>query len=234
MTAQPRGIRNNNPGNIDRNATEWQGMADDQSTDPRFIVFKTPEYGIRALAKTLLAYQSLHGLNTIRAIINRWAPPVENNTASYISAVAADCGVKPDDKIKLDRVAIMKPLVNAIIAHECSGYAYPDPVIMAGLHLAGIVDAPAPPPVVVVAPPAPPKPLAKQASFVTKVGGVATAGAAACATYAPQVKGWADQLAGFTGAPIIAHAQTALLTVAGGLLMASIVFSVLKQKAATQ
>lgn len=229
-----RGIRNNNPGNIDRNATEWQGMADDQSTDPRFIVFKTPEYGIRALAKTLLAYQSQHGLNTIKGIINRWAPPVENNTDAYVKAVAVDCGVKPDDRIILDRVAIMKPLVNAIIAHECSGYVYPDTVIMAGLHLAGIADAPAPAPVVVVAPPAPPKPLAKQASFVTKVGGVATLGASACATYAPTVKSWADQLAGFTGSPIIAHAQTALLTVAGGLLIASIAFSVMKQKATPQ
>ena len=52
-----RGIRNNNPGNIDRNATKWQGMADKQD-DPRFIVFTSPQYGIRAMARVLLTYQS--------------------------------------------------------------------------------------------------------------------------------------------------------------------------------
>jgi hypothetical protein len=89
MTDQPRGIRNNNPGNIDRNTTKWQGMADDQSSDPRFVVFKTPQAGIRALAKILLTYQNHDGLKTVRGIIGRWAPAVENNTSAYVAAVAA-------------------------------------------------------------------------------------------------------------------------------------------------
>jgi hypothetical protein len=79
-----RGLRNNNPGNIDRNTIKWQGMADDQSSDPRFVVFKAPVFGIRALAKTLLAYQNQHGCKTIRQIINRWAPPSENKTEAYV------------------------------------------------------------------------------------------------------------------------------------------------------
>lgn len=222
-----RGIRNNNPGNIDRNTTEWQGMADDQSSDPRFIVFKTPEYGIRALAKTLLAYQTKHHLDTIRGIINRWAPPVENDTGAYVKAVAADCGVKPDDHINVDRLAIMKPLVNAIIAHECSGYVYPDATINLGLHLAGIADAVAPPAIAV-----PPKPLVKQGSFVTKAAGVAVGAGGVAAQYAPTVKTWADQLKDYSDSPIVHHIALALLTLAGLLLAYSLFSSVLKQKAA--
>jgi hypothetical protein len=128
----------------------------------------------------------------------------------------------------VDAYSVMRPLVVAIIAHENAGYAYPDAVIDEGLYLAGIADAPTPERLS----PAPPKPLAKQGSFVSKVGaGVAVAGSA-CASYAPTVKGWADQLAAFTGSPIIAHAQTALLTLAGALLIGSIVASVMKQRAA--
>lgn len=223
-----RGVRNNNPGNIDRNATKWQGMAADQSGDKRFIVFTSPQYGIRALAKTLLTYQSRYQLMTIRKIINRWAPPVENDTGAYVAAVAKACGVGPDDHVDCDEISVMRPLVVGIIAHENAGYRYPPAIVDEGLHMAGVFDAPVPASLT----PAPPKPLVKQGPFMTKVGaGVAVAGSA-CATYAPTVKSWADQLAAFTGSPIIAHAQTALLTLAGGLLIASIAFSIMKQRAA--
>ena len=80
MASQPRGIRNNNPGNIERNATRWAGMTAEQ-TDPRFVVFTSPEYGFRALARTLLTYQRKYGLLSIEDMIGRWAPPNENDTA---------------------------------------------------------------------------------------------------------------------------------------------------------
>jgi hypothetical protein len=53
----PRGIRLNNPGNIKEapgDKTQWQGerATDD---DPVFEEFVSPEAGIRALARTLLA-----------------------------------------------------------------------------------------------------------------------------------------------------------------------------------
>lgn len=136
--ATSRGIRNNNPGNIDRNETKWQGMSKDQSSDPRFIVFDAPEWGIRALAKTLLTYQSKHGLNTVRAIINRWAPPVENNTDAYVNAVAKAVGVGPDSRIDLDNYLTIRPLVEAIIHHENGQQPYSDKEIDEGLHRAGI------------------------------------------------------------------------------------------------
>ena len=63
----PRGVRNNNPGNIDRTAVVWQG--EDRSPEAlkreaRFCVFVTPQAGFRAVAKTLLTYQRKHGLRT--------------------------------------------------------------------------------------------------------------------------------------------------------------------------
>lgn len=131
----PRGIRNNNPGNIDRNQIKWEGMAAEQS-DPRFVVFATPEHGIRALAKVLLAYQRKHGLNTVAEIIGRWAPPVENDTGAYAAHVAAKIGVGVTDRIDLSRAAVLAGLVISIIAHENANYAYPEPIVLAGIDLA--------------------------------------------------------------------------------------------------
>lgn len=114
----PRGIRNHNPGNIVRDGTPWQGLAADQSADPRFCVFNTAADGIRALARLLLTYQDKHGLRTVRGIINRYAPPVENDTGAYVRAVAAALGVAADDPIDVHQYRHMEPLVRAIIRHE--------------------------------------------------------------------------------------------------------------------
>ena len=93
-----RGIRNNNPGNI-RLGAGWQGMADEQ-TDHDFVVFKAPEWGIRAIAKILLS-DARNGITNVRGIINRWAPPVENNTDAYIAAVSNQLQVNPDQYIDI-------------------------------------------------------------------------------------------------------------------------------------
>jgi hypothetical protein len=133
MTA--RGIRNNNPGNIRHSKDKWQGMADEQK-DSAFVTFKSPEFGIRAIARVLLQYQK-RGLDTVGEIIRTYAPPSENDTNSYIKAVCRSCGVLPDDQLNLDDVEVMLPLVKAIIKHE-TGSSYPDNVVMDGLRLAGI------------------------------------------------------------------------------------------------
>jgi hypothetical protein len=87
----PRGIRNHNPGNIRRNGDPWQGLAERQG-DVEFFTFKDPIYGIRALARTLIAYQDKHSCARSGRSLNRWAPPVENNTNAYVRAVAARDG----------------------------------------------------------------------------------------------------------------------------------------------
>jgi len=127
-----RGLRNNNPGNIDRNfGTAWRGMSADQSSDSRFIVFDAPEWGIRAMARVLKVYVG-RGLTSVRSIINTWAPPAENDTGAYVLAVARQLGVGPDDRIS---VMDFPALIAAIIQHENGVQPYPDDVIARGIAL---------------------------------------------------------------------------------------------------
>lgn len=116
--ALPRGIRNRNPGNIERNKDRWLGMSADQSSDSRFLVFDTPEAGIRALMRVLINYQERHKINTLREAINRWAPPVENNSTAYVQHVSRLTGFDPDEPLDfLDR-EVNIALTRAIIRHE--------------------------------------------------------------------------------------------------------------------
>ena len=128
-----RGLRNNNPGNIRHSASNWQGTAGAQ-TDTSFVQFISPEYGIRALTKLLQNYQSRYGLNTVRDIINRWAPPVENDTGAYVAYVARMTNVDPDEVIDINEK--MTPIVTAIIRHENGSNPYPDELIQKGIGLA--------------------------------------------------------------------------------------------------
>ena len=78
----PRGIRNNNFGNIRISKDKWMGLKDIQS-DPSFFQFKEPKYGYRALLKILINYRKKYGLKTISEMINKYAPENENNTSAY-------------------------------------------------------------------------------------------------------------------------------------------------------
>lgn len=134
MTVTPRGIRNNNPGNI-RNAagTVWVGQTG--IDDAGFCVFDTPEHGIRALAKVLQAYQVKHGLMTIAQMIDRWAPPNENDTEAYTLAVCKACSASPNNPYLLTppRLATM---VTAIIRHENGEQPYTTDTLNAGVDAA--------------------------------------------------------------------------------------------------
>ena len=111
-----RGLRNNNPGNIRKTATDWRGEV--VGSDSAFETFATPEAGIRALAVLLRNYQRKYGLRTVRAIITRYAPPSENNTESYVSAVARRLNVGADQAINLEDAVTLSALVQAVIKHE--------------------------------------------------------------------------------------------------------------------
>lgn len=89
-------IRNNNPGNIRRSDSfSWVGEEETQSP---FCKFKTLFLGYRALLKLLLGYLR-RGYNTIDSIINRYAPPSENNTKAYISYICKQLHKQPTDKV---------------------------------------------------------------------------------------------------------------------------------------
>lgn len=141
-----RGVRNNNPGNIDFNKrNNWQGQIGIESGPKgRFAVFDSPENGIRALGKLLLNYRGKDGMpgvgkpgiDTPVEFINRWAPSVENDTNAYAMAVAKKLGVGIKEPIDLTQPKTLLALVSAIIVHE-NGYApYPDAIIAEGVKRA--------------------------------------------------------------------------------------------------
>lgn len=127
----PRGIRNNNPGNIEH-GDNWLGLAGEQS-DERFVTFKEPEYGIRAMSKIFDSY-ARRGVDTVREIIGTWAPAGENDVDAYVASVARRSGLRPGQKITTDgeRAA----LIEAMIHHENGAQPYAMAVIEAGIRLA--------------------------------------------------------------------------------------------------
>lgn len=156
---KPRGIRNNNPGNIEW-GSPWQGLVPrDRATDPRFCQFTDPAYGIRALAVVLLTYYDKRKardgsrIDSVREVIERWAPPSENNTSAYAKQVAAVLNVDPNSEtLNLHDYATLRGIVEGIIRHENGnpdsyGVApfnnvnqwYSDDVIDEGLRRAGVV-----------------------------------------------------------------------------------------------
>lgn len=129
-----RGIRNNNPGNLEYSKTNpWVGQTGD---DGRFAKFETPEHGIRALGRNLLSYQR-QGIDTVNDIINRWAPPSDNNnTDAYIQAVCAQLGVTPDQPIDASNPDTLKALCASIIQHENGSQPYSDQQLATGVSAA--------------------------------------------------------------------------------------------------
>ena len=95
----PRGIRNNNPLNIRRSKDKWKGMRAVQS-DAQFVQFESLEWGWRAAFYLLTrTYYHKYRLFTIRAIVQKWAPAIENNTKAYIANVSRLTGIDPDEPI---------------------------------------------------------------------------------------------------------------------------------------
>lgn len=136
QTNLPRGIRNNNPGNI-RAGDSWQGMVGQD--DAGFIIFSDDTWGLRALATDLQTKINKDNLTTISDIISVYAPPSENNTAAYIAAVSADTGIGADDELTADAQTLFD-LVRAIANHE-NGDSYsamiPDADITQGISMMG-------------------------------------------------------------------------------------------------
>ena len=95
----PRGIRNHNPLNIRRSKDKWKGLRA-QQTDAQFCQFESLEWGWRAAFCLLTrTYYHTYRLFTIRKIIQKWAPPNENNTRAYIDNVSRLTGIGPDEPI---------------------------------------------------------------------------------------------------------------------------------------
>lgn len=117
MAAKPLGIRLNNPMNVERTGQKWLGLAKVQG-HPRFFTFIDPWHGIRCGARILTNYQKLYGLDTVRSLITRWAPPVENATSFYITHVGKGVGVGIDTRLDLSDLKTLYRLCQVMVLHE--------------------------------------------------------------------------------------------------------------------
>lgn len=125
----PRGIRNNNPGNIKIGVKPWRGQV---GVDERgFVKFDDAENGLRAMGVILGNYHKLRGLSTIRQFFGRYAPAKENDVDSYVDDVAKRCGVGADEPYDLADEGKMARLLEAIVWHENGQQPYEKGLIRA-------------------------------------------------------------------------------------------------------
>lgn len=107
----PRGIRNNNPGNIKPQAgVSWQGATGDDGT---FLIFADMSWGLRALARALTTMIG-KGYNTISALIPEWSA---TDQQSYITNVATGTGIPPSELLQADQPTL-HDLMRAIVEQE--------------------------------------------------------------------------------------------------------------------
>ena len=79
----------NNPLNIRQSNTKFIGEKESTNAFKDFI---TIEFGYRAAFRNINTYISQYKVNTLEGIINRWAPPNENDTQNYIKFVCEKTG----------------------------------------------------------------------------------------------------------------------------------------------
>lgn len=113
------GFRNNNPGNV--KGTNWLGQTG--IDEHRHAVFQRPEYGLRAIAVTLVRYQEKHGLKTIRQIVNRYC---RKNRGRYARYLATELNVGVDEALEVRKH--LPTLMKSIVMFENGIQPYPDHV----------------------------------------------------------------------------------------------------------
>lgn len=131
MSGPPtKGERNANPGNLRYNRTiHWQGLADPPQDATGFCIFTTAYYGLRALSRDLYIANTVDGLDTVMALVDKFAPQSENNTAAYIEDVADRLGVDADAKIDLSDAQKLQVFAHAVVLHENGRCIYPDSLL---------------------------------------------------------------------------------------------------------
>lgn len=115
LRGAPRGVSNNNPGNIILTNITWAGKipnAQNTDTNNKFEQFYSWPYGVRAMTKLLGNYLD-NGYNTIDKIINRYT----SNNANYKAFVARRLGVTITTPLNNDYTTL-KALVQALARFE--------------------------------------------------------------------------------------------------------------------
>jgi len=120
----PRGVRNNNPGNIKYySSNAWQGKvpmaqntdAIDVDGEPTFEQFVSYPYGVRAMIHILKNSYIPSGRNTLRLIMTDWAP---DGGTSYLNYMVGKVGKTADEVISATDEVTIKKMVQAIARFE--------------------------------------------------------------------------------------------------------------------
>lgn len=113
----PRGLRNNNPGNLRKSSSTWIGKLS-PGQDSSFEQFKTIALGLRAMLKLLQTYIG-RGNNTIAKILPTYAPSSDgNNTQQYIIDVEKWAGIGRNTVISANDKSTLIKVANAMVRKE--------------------------------------------------------------------------------------------------------------------
>lgn len=89
-------------------ANKWKGQVGEYKG---FAMFASVDDGLRAAMKILLVYMGKYRLVTVAQIINRWAPPSENNTKQYVWNVC-----KASSLYASDAIATKQEFINLVVS----------------------------------------------------------------------------------------------------------------------
>ncbi len=129
----PRGIRNNNPGNL--NYANQSGATMEGGEGGRFAVFESMQHGIAALYKQLQLYFK-RGINTLSSIVKTYAPASDNNNVdAYISALTKATGKGANEVLDSGDTATIARLMKGIVDHENGKGYISSSDIMGGIQL---------------------------------------------------------------------------------------------------
>jgi len=117
----PRGIRNNNPGNIRGTHFSyalWPGAVG--IDEEEYLKFRRPIDGIRAIVINLRTYHQKYLVCTINAVVCRWTYGEANKQErlNYITVLSERVGAKPLEFINMEDARVLEKLTRAIIYYE--------------------------------------------------------------------------------------------------------------------
>lgn len=129
----PRGLRNNNPGNI-KVGDSWQGAV---GSDGTFIIFQDTTWGLRAIGRALTNMIG-KGYDTIATLIPQWSA---TDQAAYVANVAAATGLDPSVQLGTDPDTlggIIRAICNQENGANLSAQYISDADIAQGISMIGL------------------------------------------------------------------------------------------------
>lgn len=124
LTMQPRGIRNNNPGNLrPRDSDPLDDYIGVSGEEGGYLKFFSSYYGLRAAARNLRSYAVRHGIYNLQGVAMRWAPKSENDTADYIRTLSQVSGFSATQPLQLTDPETCRQVLKGIVVSE-NGYKF--------------------------------------------------------------------------------------------------------------